>query len=78
MITATWNAPSQAFDDPEQQLLEGKGTADLLLPISSNYRFCGVEIMKGYNCFDIFKDSQIEQDLENYPKHLEKILDISI
>lgn len=74
MISATWNAPAAAFDDPKQGLLEGRGTADLLLPIWSNYRFCGVEITEGYNCFDIFKDSQIELDLENYPKHLEKIL----
>lgn len=78
MISATWNAPAAAFGDPKQVLLEGRGTADLLLPISSNYRFCGVEIMQGYNCFDIFKDSQIELDLKNYPKHLQEILNISI
>nr|WP_315246724.1 NAD(P)H-dependent oxidoreductase [uncultured Flavobacterium sp.] len=78
MISATWNAPAAAFDDSNQMLLEGRGTADLLLPITSNYRFCGVEIMEGYNCFDIFKDSQIEMDLENYPKHLEKTLNASL
>ncbi|MCP2025814.1 modulator of drug activity B [Flavobacterium sp. HSC-32F16] len=78
MICATWNAPAAAFNDPKQELLEGRATADLLLPISSNYRFCGVEIVEGYNCFDIFKDSQIEQDLENYPSHLEKVFNISI
>lgn len=76
MICATWNAPAAAFGDPQQMLLEGRSTADLLLPISSNYRFCGVEIMEGYNCFDIFKDSQIELDLQHYPQHLEKILSI--
>ncbi len=73
MISATWNAPSEAFGNPEQQLMQGKSTADLFLPITSNYRFCGVEIVSDYNCFDIFKNDTIANDLENYPKHLEKV-----
>jgi NADPH dehydrogenase (quinone) len=74
MISATWNAPAEAFGNPAQQLMQGKGTADLFLNISSNYRFCGVEIVPDYNCFDIFKNDDIAKDLENYPKHLEKVL----
>lgn len=73
MISATWNAPSEAFGNPAQQLMQGKSTADLFLPITSNYRFCGVEIVADYNCFDIFKNDSIANDLENYPKHLEKV-----
>jgi modulator of drug activity B len=74
MISATWNAPAEAFDNPAQQLMQGKSTSDLFLNISSNYRFCGVEILPDYNCFDIFKNEDIAKDLENYPKHLEKVL----
>lgn len=73
MISATWNAPAEAFGNPEQQLMQGKSTSDLFLNISSNYRFCGVEILPDYNCFDIFKNEDIAKDLENYPKHLEKV-----
>ncbi|MBA0883142.1 NAD(P)H-dependent oxidoreductase [Flavobacterium undicola] len=73
MISATWNAPAEAFDNPAQQLMQGKSTSDLFLNISSNYRFCGVEILPDYNCFDIFKNEDIAKDLENYPKHLEKV-----
>lgn len=73
MISATWNAPAEAFDNPVQQLMQGKGTADLFLSITSNYRFCGVEILPDYNCFDIFKNDNIAEDLENYPKHLENV-----
>jgi NADPH dehydrogenase (quinone) len=76
MICATWNAPAAAFDDPNQQLMQGKGTADLFLNISSNYRFCGYDIMEGYNCFDIFRRSDIVKDIENYPQHLSKVLDM--
>jgi len=74
MICATWNAPKEAFNNPDQQLLQGKDTSDLFLNISSNYRFCGYEIVKDYNCFDIFKSANIESDLENYPTHLKTLI----
>ena len=73
MVCATWNAPKASFDDPNQVLFEGRSTADILIQINSNYRFCGAEIVSDYNCFDIFKDGDIAGDLENYPKHLEDI-----
>ena len=76
MISATWNAPAEVFDNPAQQLMQGKSTSDLFLNISSNYRFCGVEILPDYNCFDIFKNQDIAKDLENFPKHLEKVFEL--
>lgn len=74
MVSATWNAPRTSFDDPNQVLFEGRSTADALIQITSNYRFCGVDIVADYNCFDIFKDGDIVGTLENYPGHLEKVL----
>ena len=74
MVSSTWNAPKASFNDPNQMLFEGRSTADVLIQITSNYRFCGVEIVADYNCFDIFKDGDIVGTLENYPKHLEKNL----
>ncbi|MDH6251973.1 modulator of drug activity B [Chryseobacterium sp. H1D6B] len=76
MISATWNAPEASFNDVNQQLFQGISTKDFLLHITSNYRFCGVEIVPGYNCFDIFKDGDIVKDLENYPIHLKKVFNV--
>lgn len=76
MICATWNAPAEAFDNPDQQLLQGKSTADLFLNISSNYKFCGYTVLTGYNCFDIFKNETIANDLEKYPNHLAEVLNL--
>lgn len=39
MICATWNAPAEAFNNPSQNLLQGKNTSDVFLNITSNYRF---------------------------------------
>lgn len=76
MVSSTWNAPRASFYDPNQVLFEGRSTADILIQITSNYRFCGVEVVADYNCFDIFKDGDIVGDLENYPAHLQKVFDI--
>ena len=76
MVSATWNAPQASFDDPKQNLFQGRSTADVLIAITSNYRFCGVEVVPDYNCFDIFKDGDIAGTLENYPAHLTKVFQI--
>ncbi|MES2795712.1 MAG: NAD(P)H-dependent oxidoreductase [Bacteroidota bacterium] len=73
MICTTWNAPSEAFADPNQVLFEGKGLTDIFLPITSNYRFCGYDIVESYNCFNIYRSTEIAKDLENYPAHLAKV-----
>lgn len=74
MVSATWNAPKASFDDPKQVFFQGRSTADFFIPITSNYRFCGVDIIPDYNCYDIYKDGDISKDLENYPIHLKEFL----
>jgi modulator of drug activity B len=76
MVSATWNAPAEAFNNNKQQLMQGKSSSDLLLNITSNYRFCGCNIVPEYNCFDIFKNGDIAKDLINYPAHLTKIFNL--
>jgi modulator of drug activity B len=76
MICATWNAPAEAFDDPNQKLFAGKGLSDIFLHITSNYRFVGFDIIDSYNSFDIFRRSDIANDLENYLIHLAKVFDL--
>jgi modulator of drug activity B len=76
MICATWNAPALAFNNSEQHLFKGKSTSDLFLPITSNYAFCGYDVIPDYNCFDIFKNGDIAKDLENYPAHLRTVFNL--
>ncbi|WP_020559613.1 NAD(P)H-dependent oxidoreductase [Thiofilum flexile] len=72
MISATWNAPKEIFDNPNSVLFGGKGTADLFLSITSNYKFCGYDILPDFGVFDIFKNPDIPHALEEYRQHLEK------
>jgi modulator of drug activity B len=72
MISATWNAPTATFDNPGSVLFAGKGTTELFLHITSNYKFCGYDILPAFGIFDIFKNSDVPGALENYQRHLEK------
>ncbi|WP_029292773.1 NAD(P)H-dependent oxidoreductase [Chryseobacterium hispalense] len=76
MVCSTWNAPAESFNDVNQKLFRGISTENYLLHITSNYRFCGVEVVPDYNCFDIFKDGDIAGDLRNYPVHLANVFGI--
>ncbi|WP_426480581.1 NAD(P)H-dependent oxidoreductase [Chryseobacterium sp. R2ACT005] len=76
MVSCTWNAPKESFDDPGQYLYRGRSTEDALIHITSNYRFCGVEIVPDHNCFNIYKGGNNEAVLEEYPAHLEKVFKI--
>jgi len=75
MISATWNAPKESFNDKKQVLFEGKDTSDVFSWISLNYRFCGVSILPGFNCFDVLKNPQITTDIEQYKKQLDCIFE---
>ncbi len=70
MISATWNAPRATFGNPDSVLYAGKGTDDLFLNITSNYKFTGYEILPDFGVFDIYKDPDIPRAMEEYRGHL--------
>ncbi len=74
MICATWNAPKESFNDSAQYMFRGKSADDVLFNVGANYRFIGFEILPGYYCYDVFHNTHIKQDLENYPAYLKKTL----
>ena len=52
--------------------MNGKETDDLFLPITSNYKFCGYDILPAFGVFDIFKNPDIPGGLEDFKRHLER------
>jgi hypothetical protein len=57
--------------DPNGELYGGKGTADLFLHITSNYKFMGFDILPDYGVFDTSR-TPTSRALEDYKRHLEK------
>lgn len=72
MISATWNAPQAAFYDRDGVLFGGKGTEDLFLHISSNYKFTGYDILPDFGVFDIYRSLDVSRSSHDYRKHLER------
>lgn len=70
MISATWNAPLAAFDNPNGELFGGKSTADLFLHITSNYKFVGYDVLPDFSVFDIYKSLDVSRSLDAYKTHL--------
>lgn len=73
MVSATWNAPVESFDNQDQVFLNGKSADDVLFNITLNYKFCGCDVLPNFYCFDVVKNPAIEEYLEQYNMHLEMI-----
>ena len=74
MVSATWNAPKEAFDDKSQILFKGKSADDALLNLSINYKFCGFKILEGFHSYDVIKNPNITNDIQRLVNHLNKLI----
>lgn len=70
MLSVTFNAPREAFDDPAQAFFEGGSVDDLLRPVHLNARFFGMQPLPTFAAFDVMKNPQIEADFARFDAHL--------
>jgi NADPH dehydrogenase (quinone) len=74
MLSLTWNAPEQAFNDSKQFLFEGKSVDDVFISNTANYKFCGADILPSFSCYNVVKDLTIEEDIKHYQQYLKRII----
>lgn len=70
MLSLTFNAPQEAFNDPNEFLFQGKSVDDLMFPMHMNFRFFGMDALPTFACFDVMKNPKVEQDFERLGKHI--------
>lgn len=70
MVSVTLNAPHEAFDAPDEYLLQGAGLDDLLFPFHVNSRFFGLSPLKTFSAYDVQKNPEIERDFARFDAHL--------
>ena len=70
LISLTFNAPKESFDDPDQFLFQGKSVDDLLFPMHMNFRFFDMEPLPTFACFDVMKNAAVEEDFGRFRTHL--------
>lgn len=72
MLSLTFNAPEESFNDESEFLFEGKSVDDLYFPQHMNFKFFGMKALPTYACFDVMKNPDIENDFKRLEKHLEE------
>lgn len=70
MMSLTFNAPEEAFNDPKQYLFQGRSVDDLLFPMHMNFRFFGMSALPTFAAYDVMKNAQIENDIERFKAHI--------
>jgi modulator of drug activity B len=72
MLSLTFNAPEESFNDQNEFLFAGKSVDDLYFPQHMNFKFFGMKPIPTFACFDVMKNPNIESDFKKLQKHLEE------
>ena len=72
MLSLTWNAPLEAFTDPEQ-FFEGVGVDGLYLHFHKANQFLGMEALPTFICNDVIKMPDVPRDIARYRTHLSQV-----
>ena len=70
MMSVTFNAPAESFNDKDEYLFEGKSVDDLLFPMHANFRFFGLEALPTFAAFDVMKNADVENDFRRFEAHI--------
>ncbi|MBG0840986.1 NAD(P)H-dependent oxidoreductase [Ectopseudomonas toyotomiensis] len=76
MLSLTWNAPVQAFEDPTD-FFEGKGVDAVYFPFHKANEFLGMSGLPTFICNDVMKVPSIEQDVARYEQHLAQVFGVN-
>ncbi|SQI43818.1 Modulator of drug activity B [Leminorella richardii] len=72
MLSVTWNAPEEAFTDPEQ-FFEGVGVDGVYLPFHKANQFLGMSPLPTFLCTDVMKRPDVENNLKRLDAHLVQV-----
>jgi len=76
MLSLTWNAPVQAFEDPTD-FFEGKGVDAVYFPFHKANEFLGMSGLPTFICNDVMKVPNIERDVVRYEQHLAQVFGVN-
>ncbi|GAA5316776.1 MAG: NAD(P)H-dependent oxidoreductase [Candidatus Pelagadaptatus aseana] len=70
LLSLTFNAPEESFNDANEYLFQGKSVDDLWFPMHMNFRFFGMESLPTFACYDVMKNADVESDLQRFAAHI--------
>ncbi|ACT08570.1 NAD(P)H dehydrogenase (quinone) [Dickeya chrysanthemi Ech1591] len=72
LLSLTWNAPLDAFTDPDQ-FFHGVGVDGVYLPFHKANQFIGLSALPTFICNDVIKQPDVERDIARYRAHLDQV-----
>ena len=72
MLSLTWNAPMDAFNDAEQ-FFHGVGVDGVYLPFQKANQFLGMQTLPTFIVNDVIKAPEVEAYMAQYRKHLTQV-----
>ena len=73
MLSVTFNAPREAFEDASEPFFKGGSVDDLLRPMHLNARFFDMAPLPTFAAFDVMKNPEIEADFARFVTHLAEV-----
>lgn len=73
MVSTTWNAPLEAFED-EEQFFGGGGIDAVLFPFYRAHAFLGMKRLPTFLATDVMKNPDIDAIKTAYRQHLERVI----
>ncbi|MCG7599386.1 NAD(P)H-dependent oxidoreductase [Halomonas sp. McH1-25] len=71
MLSLTWNAPAEAFDEPGN-FFAGRGVDAVYFPFHKSQEFVGLEALPTFLANDVIKAPDIEGHIAAYREHLKR------
>lgn len=75
MLSLTWNAPIEAFTDPDQ-FFYGVGVDGVYLPFHKANQFLGMDSLPTFIVNDVIKMPDVPSYLDAYKAHLNQVLTV--
>lgn len=72
MLSLTFNAPEESFNNEKEYLFQGKNVDDLMFHMHANFRFFGMSALPTFASFDVMKNPQIDADFARFETHLDE------
>lgn len=69
MISSTWNAPIEAFLEPDQ-FFKGRGIDAPFFSLKLSFEFIGIQQLPSFIANDVIKNPQHEEDFARFVKHI--------
>lgn len=70
MLSLTFNAPEESFNDKSEYLFQGRSVDDLMFHMHANFRFFGMQALPTFAAYDVMKNADIDNDLTRFEAHL--------